>query len=185
MLRELERSETERYFTADEMADILDVCADTVRRYLKQKGFKGQLTNIAPHRNVYLYSHFEFQTVKDMVETTKVVEKNYYTASQVADMAGCTTSWISAIAAKNKIPHVYGFNKGMRVSYYAKDKAEELCEIIRQKKEKAKTKSETVKIQEETLENHPLVKDARFLKLSYFPDVVPQCFEDIDSEIIL
>jgi hypothetical protein len=29
--------------------------------------------------------------------------------------------------------------------------------------------------------NHPLVTDKRFLQLSFFPDVVPKCFEELDE----
>lgn len=31
---------------------------------------------------------------------------------------------------------------------------------------------------------HPLVIDERFLRLDFFPDVTPKCFENIDSEVI-
>lgn len=29
-------------------------------------------------------------------------------------------------------------------------------------------------------EKHPLVKDKRFLSLSYFPNVIPDCFKEVD-----
>ena len=33
-------------------------------------------------------------------------------------------------------------------------------------------------------ELHPLVKDKNCLKLHWFPDVTPSCFEDLDKEVI-
>ena len=30
-------------------------------------------------------------------------------------------------------------------------------------------------------EAHPLVKDKRFLKLSFFPDVIPECFKECEK----
>ena len=35
---------------------------------------------------------------------------------------------------------------------------------------------------EELRKLHPLVKDDRFFKTSYFPDVTPKCFEDIEDD---
>jgi len=29
--------------------------------------------------------------------------------------------------------------------------------------------------------NHPLVTDKRFLQITYFPDIVPQCFKELDE----
>ena len=34
------------------------------------------------------------------------------------------------------------------------------------------------------IENHPLVKDKNFFKLTYFPSTTPSCFEDIDEDIV-
>lgn len=33
-------------------------------------------------------------------------------------------------------------------------------------------------------ESHPLVTNKKFFKASYFPDVVPNCFEDLNEDII-
>lgn len=30
--------------------------------------------------------------------------------------------------------------------------------------------------------NHPLVKDKRCFKLTWWPDVIPKCFEDLDND---
>ncbi len=32
-------------------------------------------------------------------------------------------------------------------------------------------------------ESHPLVKDKRLFRVSYWPDVTPSCFEDLDEDI--
>ena len=49
----------------------------------------------------------------------------------------------------------------------------------------ASLQAEIEKIQcgEET--EHPLVTDKRCLKMSYWPNVVPKCFEDIDDEEVV
>lgn len=33
-------------------------------------------------------------------------------------------------------------------------------------------------------ESHPLVTDKRFFKMSYWPNTVPSCFEDLDEDIV-
>ena len=172
---------SERMYTCEEIADALCICTDTVRRGMKARGFEGVLTHIAAHKNVLLFTEFEYQTFKDAYESTKVIEKNYYTAAQVADMAGCTTSWVSAIACKFDIERIVRPNHISKVAWYPKESAEKIVEIVNLKKAKALSKKKVKEVQngipDEEAALHPLVTDKRFLKLSYFPDIVPKCFQ--------
>ncbi len=33
-------------------------------------------------------------------------------------------------------------------------------------------------------ESHPLVKDKRCFRMSYWPDIIPDCFGDLDEDIV-
>ena len=70
--------------------------------------------------------------------------------------------------------------RGRNVSYFTHD-ALKRCEEELKRRESEKTA--TPKKQETTADaaEHPLVKDPRFLKLSYFPDVTPACFEECEE----
>jgi hypothetical protein len=70
--------------------------------------------------------------------------------------------------------------RGRNVSYFTHD-ALKRCEEELKRRESEKTA--TPKKQETTADaaEHPLVTDPRFLKLSYFPDVVPACFEECEE----
>lgn len=173
----------QKFFTCEEIADDLNICTDTVRRGMRAHGFNGDLKHIAPHKTVLTFTYFQYKTFKDAWETTKVIEKNYYTASQVADMAGCTSSWVSAIANQFQIERIVRPNHISKVAYYPKESAEKIVEIVNLKKsnayntKKAKAVAENPTPDED--ENlHPLVTDKRFLKLNYFPETVPSCFEE-------
>lgn len=59
------------------------------------------------------------------------------------------------------------------------------CKRNMSKAQFASLQAEIEKIQcgEET--EHPLVTDKRCLKMNYWPNVVPKCFEDIDDEEVI
>ena len=189
MLKPLERPEEERMFTIEEIANETRLCNDTVRRGMKSNGFNGVLTNLGNHQTVLLFTYQEYRTFIDFYKKVQEFEKNYYTASQVAEMAGCTASWVSAIACNYKIERIVKPNHVSRVAYYPKESAEKIIEIVNLKKEKVNNSKKIKSIAQATPDEeaalHPLVTDNRFLKLSYFPDITPSCFEDLDKEIIL
>ena len=70
--------------------------------------------------------------------------------------------------------------RGHIVSYFDHN-ALKRCEEELKRRESEKTA--TPKKTETTADaaEHPLVKDPRYLKLSYFPDIVPACFEEVDE----
>lgn len=174
----------EKMYTIEEMSEECDVCVDTVRRAMKAYGYSGILSYMGHHKTVLLFTEFQFKTFKDAWDNAKTLEKNYYTASQVAEMAGCSTSWVSAIACKNNIDRIVRPNHITKVAYYSKESAEKIIELVSSRKariEKAEEKKEEASAPKEVVvaaELHPLITDMRFLKQSYFPDVIPECFKD-------
>ena len=183
------KPQTERMFTIEEIANELGICNDTVRRGLKANGFDGVMTNIGLHQNVLMFTYEEYRTFKEAWEKKNDLEENYLTASQVAEMAGCDKSWVSAIACRYKIERIVKPNHMSRVAYYPKESAEKILEIMSEKRaalERRKKDSKTTAPQESIDEEaqHPLVTDKRCLKLSWWPDITPNCFEDLDKETI-
>ena len=174
-----------KMYTIEEMAEECGVCVDTVRRSMKANGYTGILSYLGHHKTVLLFTEFQFQTFKDAWNYAKVIEKNYYTAAQVAEMAGCSTSWVSAIACKNDIERIVRPNHITKVAYYSKENAEKIINIVSARKakviekQKAKEGTEVPPELEDEAALHPLIKDKNFLRLSFFPDTTPKCFEDL------
>lgn len=56
------------------------------------------------------------------------------------------------------------------------------CKRNMSKAQFALLQAEIEKIQGGVETEHPLVTDKRCLKMNYWPNVVPRCFEDIDDE---
>ena len=70
--------------------------------------------------------------------------------------------------------------RGHNVMYFTHDALKRCEEELKRREDTEKTKREIVRVELEAAQTeHPLVTDARFLKLSYFPDVVPVCFAEV------
>ena len=69
--------------------------------------------------------------------------------------------------------------RGHNVMYFTHD-ALARCREELERREKAEKEPGRAELEAAQAE-HPLVTDPRFLKLSYFPDVVPACFEECEE----
>ena len=176
-----------RFFSIPEMADILDVCPETIRKYIQRYNFTGKPGKDSQNKNITIYSYYDFSIIKGIIEEQSVVYQNYYTTSQIADLTGLSKSCILAIVYREDIPHLIKTSKTGRQAWFPKESFEKIQTVIKNKEEVKKIKRENKErvlasndvIQD--AEEHPLVKDNRFLRLSYWPDVVPKCFENLDS----
>lgn len=110
------------------------------------------------------------------------VEKQAFTVSDIQKICGASPSIIRGIAERagiesfvstnNKHSIVFDFvsTKQIIAIYHNYSRVEEIASRNRNK-----TEPKTI---EQLRAEHPLVKDDRFFKLSFFPDVVPKCFSD-------
>jgi len=175
-----------KIYTLSDMAEELDVSVYSIRKLIKRFKFVGIFKNIDGNQNVLVYPQTVFDMLRDSLESNKVLEKNYYTSQQVADLAGVTPSCVSNTAIRNHIERIVRPMKKSKVAFYSKEDAEKIVEIITtrrdkrfkvEKKKAEETEKETIDLEE----LHPLVTDKRCLKLGFWPDVTPKCFADIDN----
>lgn len=118
-----------------------------------------------------------------MAEFIKL-EKRMYTTTEVARLIGKLNPEVRNLCKRNHIK--WEMSKDDYIALYPYESVIRLIEIARKNKEKAiarEQKKATVqkdvkKTLEELQAEHPLVKDIRFFKTSYFPEVVPECFKE-------
>jgi hypothetical protein len=110
------------------------------------------------------------------------VEDRVFSTQEIADALGTTRPTIYRIAAAKNL-HCSLVHGKVKVWSYDDFKVFKLCVSQIQKHKPV----EPVKKPELTLEEmqklHPLVTNPRWFKLSAFPDVTPQGYEDMESVI--
>lgn len=115
------------------------------------------------------------------VYTQRPENERLFLASDMAAALGITAPcFYSLMKSLDLERRIQRDKRGRNVSYFTHD-ALKRCEEELKRRETEKTI--TPKKQETTADaaEHPLVTDSRFLKLSYFPDVVPACFEECEE----
>ena len=175
-----------KLYTVSEMASELDVYPETIRKYIKSFKFVGLFKNMGGKSNVLVYPETEFEMIRDTIEGNKVIEKNYYTTQQVAELAGCSDAHVANLASRYHIYKITQPTLNGKRAYYPKESAEKIIEIMCTAREKrleaAKKKAEQTKAENEaSAELHPLVTDKRCLNLRYWPDITPKCFADLED----
>ena len=128
--------------------------------------------------------------IKRMFTLTQRPDKQkVYTIQETADLLDTSCNEIRRIVNYYKVKHEIVTTKQSRaivIDYDSFRFVKSVYEKKQKKREDAK-KAAQLKAQkpEEDItsaEDHPLVKDKRFLELSYFPDVIPNCFEEEEVE---
>jgi hypothetical protein len=112
--------------------------------------------------------------------TQQPEEKKIFNINEMAAALDVTTGAVYALIKKLDLPSFRIPDKyGHKLMYFSHESLA-LCreELERRKKSRAK-ESQPAEIGEQQAE-HPLVTDPRFLKLSYFPDVTPACFQEAE-----
>ena len=114
------------------------------------------------------------------VYTQRPENERLFLASDMAAALGITAPcFYSLMKSLDLERRIQRDKRGRNVSYFTHD-ALKRCEEELKRRETEKTKREIVRVELEAAQaEHPLVTDARFLKLSYFPDVVPVCFAEV------
>lgn len=170
--------------TLKEIALDLGLCKDTVRRGMLKLGIIGVFRKNVPGKADLLFTSDEVEMFKKSYEDKNKKYEGFITAGQLADLVGYTRSWVSNISVKYKIDHILTSDHNSKIAYYSKDavdKIVKIAELRKNNKSNSKKIIEIVSTNTAKAEDHPLVKDLRCLDFKYWPDIVPNCFKDLDA----
>ena len=176
------------YYSIPEMASMLDVCRETIKKYIKRNHCFGKPGKDITGNTITFYSDDEYELIQKSIEETRGIDPDLLNVMQVAKMAGITRSYAHLVAIKYNIPKISKPTSTGRKLFFTKANAEKIVDIVQLNKDKrykaAKKTPEKITqfITQEKAEDHPLVKDQRFLNMNFWPDVTPVCFEDLDKE---
>lgn len=109
-----------------------------------------------------------------------------FTTSEIALASGYSKEGVRGLLNKLRIKckirptqtsreAVWDYTAYKAVMDWKKEKDE-----IRKSKEIKQPIKEEVQTLEELKKAHPLVRDVRFFRLSYFPETTPECFKELD-----
>ena len=128
--------------------------------------------------------------IKRMFTLTQRPEKQkVYTIQETADLLDTSCDEIRRIVNYYKVKHEIVTTKQSRaivIDYDSFRLVKEIHEEKEKKKEQAKKQKRLHNLrrrkakEDERAEDHPLVTDKRCLKLSYWPDVITDCFKEVD-----
>lgn len=109
-----------------------------------------------------------------------------YTTNEVAQLLNCTAATVRSIVYYHHLDYSVRPTSKTKESFYYYDTYRQIKEIHEKgrasyKAKQAIKKTETAYSLEEMQAAHPLVKDLRFFRLTYFPDTTPKCFLDLDE----
>ena len=107
---------------------------------------------------------------------TRPNEERLFSTAEIAAAANVQPAYINALARENGV--IYSIMKidGKRRARYTYEAMRQLLTLASTEHQKRAT----LQFGDGTASEHPLVTDERCLKLSYWPDVVPACFEEVD-----
>ncbi len=174
-------------YSIPDIAEHLEITEYTARKLIKRFDLEntGFFIQTKKNINVLYYPESTYLIIKNKVEGDRATEENNYTTKQLAELLGTSSSCVSNIAIRYNIPKKVLIAEKSRVAYFSKESLEKFRNILdemqdkRAKWEQKRTEATAAELEEaEAL--HPLVKDKRFLKLSYFPNVVPDCFKEVE-----
>ena len=114
---------------------------------------------------------------------TKPETERKFLASEMATELEVTIPTFYTLMAKLDLDREYVKDRRGRNVFVFSHDALVRCRLElerREREEKEKREIKTAELEAAQAE-HPLVTDPRFLKLSYFPDVVPACFEECEE----
>ena len=108
-----------------------------------------------------------------------------YTVQETADLLEASCDEVRKYIVYRNIPHKVIRTKESRaiiLDYDAVRLIKEYHEAKLKKREETKRNELLKKQKEETekAEDHPLVTDKRCLKLSWWPDIIPDCFKELE-----
>lgn len=105
-----------------------------------------------------------------------------YTASEMAAALEITIPSFYSLMKKLELDNIKkNDSRGRKVMYFTHDALARCREELKRREAAENIKLETIRTELEAAQaEHPLVTDPRFLKLSFFPDVIPVCFQEAE-----
>jgi hypothetical protein len=116
--------------------------------------------------------------------------QKFYTVQETADLLDTSCDEVRRIVLYYKVKHETVRTKQSKAIMLDYDAYRLVKDIHEEKEQRRKEAAERAVIKRQKAEEengaddasvHPLVKDKRFLKLSFFPDVVPECFKECEE----
>lgn len=116
--------------------------------------------------------------------------QKFYTVQETADLLDTSCDEVRRIVLYYKVKHETVRTKQSKAIMLDYDAYRLVKNIHEEKEQRRKEAAERAVIKRQKAEEensaddaeaHPLVKDKRFLKLSFFPDVVPECFKECEE----
>ncbi len=105
-----------------------------------------------------------------------------FLASEMATALGITIPSFYELAKKLDLDRTMENDyRGRKAAFFDHAALARCREELERRERKESPRPEVQAALEAAKEEHPLVTDERFLKLSYFPDIVPACFAEVDE----
>lgn len=151
-------------YTSRELAELSGYSLSRISGLLKAMGYS-PVDIIDKNQNVWDESALEgLLKKKNEVKMEKATNIGYFAA-----IFNVSNQTIREILTAMNIEPLY-VDPAKKLEFYDKSVNKILKEYFNTDKD-------------ESEDEHPLVTDKRCLRLSWFPDVLPKCFEDLDEDI--
>lgn len=109
-------------------------------------------------------------------------ESRVFTTEEIANLIGCTVSTVKRIQKNRNIVRVMRQEGSQRRAYYSYAAYRLIESVFAKNRLQKKQEQEEVKVcTVAKSEEHPLVTDKRLLNTYYFPDVIPDCFKEMED----
>jgi len=117
------------------------------------------------------------------VYTQRPENERLFLASDMANALEVTLPTFYSLMKKLDLDNIKKPDgRGHNVMYFTHDALARCREELERRENAEKAKRGTGRAELEAAQaEHPLVTDPRFLKLSYFPDITPACFSEVDE----
>jgi len=124
--------------------------------------------------------------INDSSFGTKPPAERVFTTEDIALLSGYSKEGVRGIMAKLGFKASYRPTNVSREGiwdYVAYKEFMEWANYQKDRREKLETKkAEPSKTLEQLKAEHPLVKDINCFRLSWWPDIVPDCFKELDND---
>ena len=112
--------------------------------------------------------------------TQRPAEPRLFLASDISTILGICETHFYKLKRVLNLEYITKTNERGRAIMYFTHASLIRCQEYMKKHKKKKEEDPQAELEAAQAE-HPLVTDPRFLKLSYFPDVTPACFEECEE----
>ena len=109
--------------------------------------------------------------------TSRPEVERSFTTQQAAEALNVSKSTIVSLTRRFALPFKKDSSQRGTPSVFSYATVKKMAEILKNPRTKRTTPDADA-----DAAAHPLVKNPLFLKLSYFPDIVPECFKDEGDE---